>query len=304
MSSTLGPLCQLDDNMQFTSPPSLRRLSTSSCATNPNSPAPRTPKLEDPSSPTGFGKNSFGQDDFIHRFGHEEGKSHHGNSIAPNLLSINGSLHGYHSHEDLLQPDQIEHIDQAFIHQPQPQYTHGQHSIVRCQDSITPFIESSGSFGSWGPGTSPTAAAMTALQCATEGYEEEFEMSDEESQNSSPSPVLSYLQSSRRTKVASSPPETPVRCRRAPRRTETDLLPLVVSSADKPHECPTSGCKRRFRRQEHLRRHERTHTSDRPFPCDAEGCGKKFSRSDNLRAHRRTHMKQGGRNHFVPGLEV
>ena len=47
-------------------------------------------------------------------------------------------------------------------------------------------------------------------------------------------------------------------------------------------------CSRRFRRQEHLKRHYRSlHTHDKPFECHE--CGKKFSRSDNLSQHARTH---------------
>ena len=47
-------------------------------------------------------------------------------------------------------------------------------------------------------------------------------------------------------------------------------------------------CNRRFRRQEHLKRHYRSlHTQDKPFECG--DCGKKFSRSDNLAQHARTH---------------
>ena len=47
-------------------------------------------------------------------------------------------------------------------------------------------------------------------------------------------------------------------------------------------------CNRRFRRQEHLKRHYRSlHTQDKPFNCHE--CGKKFSRSDNLSQHARTH---------------
>jgi len=47
-------------------------------------------------------------------------------------------------------------------------------------------------------------------------------------------------------------------------------------------------CHRRFRRQEHLKRHYRSlHTHEKPFECHE--CGKKFSRSDNLAQHARTH---------------
>jgi len=47
-------------------------------------------------------------------------------------------------------------------------------------------------------------------------------------------------------------------------------------------------CSRRFRRQEHLKRHYRSlHTHEKPFECHE--CGKKFSRSDNLAQHQRTH---------------
>lgn len=57
-------------------------------------------------------------------------------------------------------------------------------------------------------------------------------------------------------------------------------------------------CNRRFRRQEHLKRHYRSlHTGDKPFECN--DCGKKFSRSDNLAQHQRTH----GSGNFPLALE-
>lgn len=50
-------------------------------------------------------------------------------------------------------------------------------------------------------------------------------------------------------------------------------------------------CSRRFRRQEHLKRHYRSlHTHEKPFEC--VDCGKKFSRSDNLTQHQKTHRSE------------
>lgn len=78
---------------------------------------------------------------------------------------------------------------------------------------------------------------------------------------------------------------------------DSHSLPLIVSSLDKTHICNI--CNKRFKRYEHLKRHERSHTSEKPFQCSIRECGRWFSRSDNLRAHLRTHFRRGGRNLFV-----
>ncbi|KAI9299067.1 hypothetical protein K502DRAFT_345488 [Neoconidiobolus thromboides FSU 785] len=53
--------------------------------------------------------------------------------------------------------------------------------------------------------------------------------------------------------------------------------------------CQVQGCFMKFKRSEHLRRHQGVHTQERPFVCPNITCNKRFSRSDNLRQHLRIH---------------
>lgn len=101
---------------------------------------------------------------------------------------------------------------------------------------------------------------------------------------------LALLPTSAHTTPYLSPPTPPSRgatplSRSAVRPTTRPSLPLVVSALDKSHVCEI--CQKRFKRLEHLRRHNKTHTGERGFRCEVTGCGKWFSRSDNLMAHRR-----------------
>ncbi|QLQ79619.1 hypothetical protein HG537_0C02660 [Torulaspora globosa] len=65
--------------------------------------------------------------------------------------------------------------------------------------------------------------------------------------------------------------------------------PSPIPDASKQFGCEY--CDRRFKRQEHLKRHIRSlHMGEKPFNCLI--CGKKFSRSDNLNQHVKTHSHQ------------
>ncbi|CCD26119.2 C2H2-type zinc finger protein NDAI_0G03420 [Naumovozyma dairenensis CBS 421] len=64
--------------------------------------------------------------------------------------------------------------------------------------------------------------------------------------------------------------------------------PSIVPDGSKQFLCTI--CSRRFRRQEHMKRHIRTiHFQERPYTCYV--CEKTFSRSDNLNQHLRTHTR-------------
>ncbi|RUP43657.1 hypothetical protein BC936DRAFT_136894 [Jimgerdemannia flammicorona] len=66
----------------------------------------------------------------------------------------------------------------------------------------------------------------------------------------------------------------------------------TCGTTQKNHVCSVPHCLKRFKRLEHLKRHQRTHTMERPFECTFPGCRKTFSRSDNLAQHAKTHQRQ------------
>ena len=105
-------------------------------------------------------------------------------------------------------------------------------------------------------------------------------------QNQAPASTNSQSQpSSNDGNTAGSEPSTPAQGQQ-PSTNRRGRKQSLTEDPSKTFVCTL--CSRRFRRQEHLKRHYRSlHTHDKPFECNE--CGKKFSRSDNLAQHSRTH---------------
>ncbi|KAL2809301.1 regulatory protein brlA [Aspergillus granulosus] len=79
-------------------------------------------------------------------------------------------------------------------------------------------------------------------------------------------------------------------------------LPPIIRQVQ--FKCKEPGCNGRFKRQEHLKRHMKSHSKEKPHVCWVPGCHRAFSRSDNLNAHyTKTHSKRGGRNRYVATLD-
>jgi len=75
-------------------------------------------------------------------------------------------------------------------------------------------------------------------------------------------------------------------CRGLRKRASSSSL---SSGVVKKYDCTI--CGKKFRRSEHLKRHNRSlHSEDKPYECF--GCGKHFSRGDNMRQHARIHEKE------------
>ncbi|ORY05924.1 hypothetical protein BCR34DRAFT_445711, partial [Clohesyomyces aquaticus] len=51
-------------------------------------------------------------------------------------------------------------------------------------------------------------------------------------------------------------------------------------------------CPRKFKRAEHLKRHENTHTGIRSFRCRICDNNKSFGRHDNYQEHYKTHVEK------------
>ncbi|KAK4053644.1 hypothetical protein OIO90_003883 [Microbotryomycetes sp. JL221] len=67
-------------------------------------------------------------------------------------------------------------------------------------------------------------------------------------------------------------------------------VPPANDDDDRIFVCGEPDCRKRFKRHEHLVRHERFHTQEKPYSCDI--CHRDFTRRDNMFAHRKSHDKK------------
>lgn len=89
------------------------------------------------------------------------------------------------------------------------------------------------------------------------------------------------------------------------------IIPQNVYACSVPGCVDKNGKPKRFKRQEHKKRHEKTvHKKDAKFPCwvqtGGKACGREFTRRDNLNSHlKKTHGKKsnGQRNSYVATLD-
>lgn len=92
------------------------------------------------------------------------------------------------------------------------------------------------------------------------------------------------------------------KCQVAKQNLKLENLPSIIRQVQ--FRCKIPDCKGKFKRQEHLKRHMKSHSQEKPHVCWVPGCNRGFSRSDNLNAHyAKTHSKRGGRNRYVATLD-
>ena len=88
------------------------------------------------------------------------------------------------------------------------------------------------------------------------------------------------------------------------RKARVSSAPVLPSDPEKMFICDVLGCEKRFRRSEHLKRHQRSlHTLEKPYVCNQPDCNKKFSRSDNLNQHLRVHKRNSTEGEGAPYVE-
>lgn len=224
-------------------------------------------------------------------------------NVAASAPSELLSYSGLPSFEPVFELDNIDDELNGMMSYPGNENIHFQGNKRQRLDMAPVMIEDDGFFsessysdeddfaaaGGYSPSTSEfsvpenSAAAMQKpkkrgskkdMDASTTSAQQHTQQASEESTSTAPSTT-----SEQAVSAASTPAQSSSVSRRGRKQSLTE-------DPSKTFVCTL--CSRRFRRQEHLKRHYRSlHTHDKPFECT--DCGKKFSRSDNLSQHQRTH---------------
>jgi len=92
-----------------------------------------------------------------------------------------------------------------------------------------------------------------------------------------------------------------------PAKREPSMIPNFSLKVQRQAKktCSFAGCHKKFQRQEHLKRHERTHTNNEWHPCPFCKKTRPFSRADNFKSHIKLHCayKKSSRTDFHPGAQ-
>lgn len=125
-------------------------------------------------------------------------------------------------------------------------------------------------------------------RCFTPGYSIKLEPTTP-SRNPIPRPILEPLKTSRALRRVQVEGHQRSIKRKMKREDSHSLPPQIKVQKQARKQCAYPGCTSKFQRQEHLKRHEKTHRKDLdPFPCPF--CTKVFSRTDNLKSHVKLHI--------------
>ncbi|KAG1119034.1 hypothetical protein G6F40_001749 [Rhizopus arrhizus] len=83
-------------------------------------------------------------------------------------------------------------------------------------------------------------------------------------------------------------------CHSLPEETSFTINRIRHNSNKNQYQCVT--CLKLFSRPSALKTHSYTHTGEKPYECSSKGCGRRFSVVSNLRRHLKVHQKSFNSN--------
>ncbi|KAJ5712084.1 hypothetical protein N7488_006240 [Penicillium malachiteum] len=207
----------------------------------------------------------------------------------PNSVSMTNMLHWMPSHESLA----------AQTIAPQQAFPHSQGPATPPSSSYSEFPTNIHGFKAHTPST-PVRSVSLGTPSGSDTPVSRLSGHNEYHDEFPVSPV--YRDGMIRTHVHRQPTRKSSKKQLTRSNLSLENLPPIIKQVQ--FKCKEPNCKGRFKRQEHLKRHMKSHSKEKPHVCWVPGCHRAFSRSDNLNAHyTKTHSKRGGRNRYVATLD-